>query len=156
MSTGPITALIEQARTLGGQKAGMPSVPASQPSGVLASRRPSQDSHTHDVYRGDRLKSDILMACDRIFQRDRVRFAKLIVWVHAARKRKYADTYILRTLTILDTREAEGKPITEWWPWCDRAIQYIRTRDKQGESQQYKKADFSSARAIMKELFKNL
>lgn len=148
MSTGPITALMGK----------LPKSTPQAPSPVKerAGVRSRNDSHTHDGYRGDRLKADILMTCDRIYQRDRARYAKLIVWVHTARKRKYADTYILRTLTILDTREAEGKPIQEWWPWCDRAIQYIRTRDKQGESQQYKKADFSSARAIMKELFKNL
>ena len=103
-----------------------------------------------------RLMAEILVCCERIYNRDRKRFAKLIVWVHSARKRKYEDRYILHALTILDKRESEGKPIAEWWPWCNRAIQYIRTRDKQGESQQYKKADFSSARAIMKELFKNL
>jgi hypothetical protein len=102
------------------------------------------------------LPNRIVEAADRVYSRDPQRYHKLIVWVHYARGHNWSDERIIRALDALNKKLATGEQCTDWWPYLNRALAWIRTRELQKENDGYKTADLTSARAIMKKLFKDL
>ena len=98
-------------------------------------------------------KSDEIMEmAERVYQRDPTLYKKLIVWVHQSRKARWSDERIFRALRALDTKLAKGETVTDWWPYLNRALEWIRTRDLEKESEGYKHQRPNSIKAILKQL----
>lgn len=103
-----------------------------------------------------RLQTPVFVVADRIYQRDPHLFNKLVVWVHDARKRNWSEARIHRALLALEKKLAAGETVDDWWPYLNRALAWLRTRDLEKENDGYKHGDLTSARAIMKKLFSDL
>ena len=98
-------------------------------------------------------KSDEIMEmADRIYQRDHALYKKLIVWVHQSRKAGWSEERIFRALRALDIKLQKGETVTDWWPYLNRAIEWIRTRDLERENEGYKHQRPNSIKAILQQL----
>lgn len=102
-----------------------------------------------------KLPTRIYQAADCIYRRDPQRYHKLIVWCYDARKRHWSDDRIVRALVALDKKLAKGEAVEDWWPYLNRALAWIRTKELEKENDGYKTADLTSARSIMKKLFQD-
>lgn len=102
------------------------------------------------------LHDALLVVADRIYQRDKVRYRKLIVWVRDAQKRGWSTDRIRRALLALDKRESEGKAIDAWWPWLNAALAKIRTLDLERENDDYKTAQPNRIKAILAQIFREI
>lgn len=98
----------------------------------------------------------ILAITARIYARDRVRFRKLVIWIHSARKAQWSDERIYKALLALNKREEAGATVAEWWPWLTAALRKIRTMELQAESEAYKHGDANSIKAILKQIFRGM
>ncbi len=89
----------------------------------------------------------LLSLVDRLYRRDRRRFAKLIVWIRTVRKRGYESEYILAALEILGELEGRGEGPAQWWPYLTATLQRTRA---QKIHEQHKKGVPNSVRSIMR------
>ena len=100
--------------------------------------------------------SPALEAAQRIYERDPARYRKLIVWVHARRKQGWSDDRIHRALRALEAKLSKGEHVEDWWPYLDRALQWIRTRDLQKENDGYKHQAPNQLKVILKKIFSEI
>lgn len=102
------------------------------------------------------LHDALLVVADRLYQRDKVRYRKLIVWIRDAQKRGWSTDRIRRALLALDKRESDGKPIDAWWPWLNAALEKVRTLDLERENDGYKTGQPNRIKAILGQIFREL
>jgi len=111
------------------------------------------DSQTVRQSDGQTVHERMMAVADRLYQRDRDRFRKLLVWILSSRKSNWTDARIYQALLALEKREAAGAPVDAWWPWLNAALRKIRTMELQAESQGYKHGDLNSVKTILRKLF---
>lgn len=102
------------------------------------------------------LHERLMAVADRIYQRDRARFRKLLVWILTSRKSNWSDARIYQALLALDKREAAGAPVALWWGWLNKALEKIRTLEIQAENEGFKHQQPNSLKVILKKILKEV
>lgn len=106
--------------------------------------------------RTEALHDALLVVTDRLYQRDKRRFAKLIVWIRTAIRNGWTIDRIRRVLLALDKREAEKKQVDAWWPWCNAALEKVRTQDLEKENEGFKHGQPNHIKAILGQIWREV
>lgn len=104
----------------------------------------------------DPVHDALLGVADRLYQRDKARYSKLIVWIKTAIRNNWSVDRIRRALLALDKREAEGHQIESWWPWLNAALEKVRTLDLEKENDGYKTGQPNQIKAILAKIYKDM
>ena len=100
--------------------------------------------------------TETMRVADAIYKRDPARYRKLIVWVQSRRKQQWTEDRIYRALRALEAKLTKGEQCADWWPYLDRALQWIRTKDLQKENDGYKHQAPNQLKAILKKIFSEI
>ncbi len=98
----------------------------------------------------NQLNQEVKQAADKIYQLDRQKFQKLIIWLRSA-ENTYSTEVIVKTL-----QEFEPYAVTvglNWWPYLDKILDKtegkINAGKAQAESEQHKKESLGQFGAIL-------
>lgn len=98
----------------------------------------------------NQIHPDVKRAADKIYQLDRQKFQKLIIWLRAA-ENTYSTEVVVKTLQEFEPYAATVG--LNWWPYLDRILDKtegkINAGNAQAESEQHKKEDMGQFGAIM-------
>lgn len=102
------------------------------------------------VRRIKNMNSEIKEWADKIYQLDKQRFNRLIVWLKAT-ERTYSAEVIVATLKEF---EPKAKDVSgNWWPYLDKILDKtegkINAGNAQAESERHKKASLGQFGAIL-------
>jgi hypothetical protein len=93
---------------------------------------------------------DVKRAADKVYQTDRQKFQKLIIWLRAA-QHTYSTEVIVATLERFEPYAASVD--SGWWQYLDKLLDQqegkINGRKAEAESEQHKKEDMGQFGAIM-------
>ena len=88
---------------------------------------------------------------DRIFNSDKARFLKLIVWLKDAAKAGYSETTIATALMDFEVQDKKHH-IDNWWPYLDKVALKAHAKIMQAEGEQYKAGDLTQFGAVLRKI----
>ncbi len=97
-----------------------------------------------------KLPDEVRVGADKIYQSDRQKFQKLILWLMAA-QHTYSAEVIAETLKQFEPVAKDA--VNNWWPYLDKILDKTEGRingsKAQAESEQHKKESVGQFGAIM-------
>ena len=101
-------------------------------------------------YQMNPINPEVKRAADKIYQLDRQKFQKLIIWLRAA-ENTYSPEVVVKTLEEFEPYAASVG--LNWWPYLDRILDKtegkINGSNAQAESEQHKTESLGQFGAIL-------
>ncbi len=98
----------------------------------------------------NQIHPEVKEAADKIYQLDRQKFQKLIIWLRAA-ENTYSTEVVIKTLEEFEPYASSVG--LNWWPYLDKILDKTEGRingsKAQAESEQHKKEDMGQFGAVM-------